>query len=255
MSIGSDKSSSRQSSSGSVWGEQSPYLTDLYSQAQGQLPAQEPYTQAAQKQYWNTAADLQQNYESARTGFEGALGQESPYAQAGADAAGMLSGVMTGDPVNNPYLQGNVQNAMDQITQNMQRNVLPSVRSGAQGAGQYGGSRQGIAEGLAMSDANRQASDVAGQMYGQAYEQGMTNKLAASGQAQGLLGQGTATGLSQLQGYGQLANLGMMPGAAYEQAGQIGYNALDRYAGLIGSPTVLTDTASRQGSSGWNFGL
>lgn len=255
MSIGSDHSSSKQSSNQSVWGTQSPYLKDLFSQAKGQLPEQAPYTQEAQKTYWDSAYDQKQNYQNAQDAFNSGLGADSPYNQLGEQASSTLQGMMTQDPVNNPYLQGNVQSAMDQITQNLQRNILPSVGTDAQMAGQFGSSRHGIAQGLALSDANKQASDLAQSMYGQAYDQGMQNRLNATGQAQGMLGQGTQTGLAQQQGYSNLANLGMLPGQSYEQAGQVGFNPLDRYANILGGPTVLTSSSGRESSGGWNFGI
>lgn len=117
--------------------------------------------------------------------------------------------------------------------------INPAISSQAIGAGGFGGSRQGVAQGQAI-----------GQL-GQAYTEGLGD-ITARANNQAL----------QAQGMG----IGSLPGMF--DLGMAGYNSqwspLQQYAGLLGGPTVLTQSAgtsygeqssqSKNKGSSWNAG-
>jgi len=105
------------------------------------------------------------------------------------------------DVANNPYVMNQVMAQSGLLNRNLSENLLPQIQSGATNAGQSGSSRQGVAEGIALRGTQeaigRQAANTMGNAYGQ-----------------GLNARGNALGQS-----GNMMGLGMLPGAAMQQAG------------------------------------
>jgi len=234
MSLGKNE---QQSNPASVWSEQSPYLTSLYSQAQN---------------LFNSGAPGGAGYDYASQVSQGAL----PAIQ------NSLGGGFSGQFANNPYLQnmasgayqnqglqGAIQAGLGDISRNFNQNIMPGINSGAAMTNTSGGSRQGIAQGLAAGDANRQSADFVNQMYSNNFQNMMQNQLGALGQ----MGSAYANAdqyTNQMLGMApQLSNLGYAPEQAY-WSNQ--FNPISQYASLIGSPTVLGGSSS---GSGWNVGL
>ena len=133
-------------------------------------------------------------------------------------------------PQENPYLQRAMQSAMRPITQNYQENVLSGITDQAVQAGQSGSSRQGIREGIADREYIHELGDVANRMAYGDYSAGMDRQGRAIDQAAGV------------------ANLGMMPSGIMRDAGLEDWRNLERYKGVIGAPTTLSE------SSGSGFG-
>lgn len=252
------KSSSTSVARDNVWGEQSPYLSGLYQQGgsvldaasgdigAGTAAARDFASRAGQDIYSPALANYQQQF-GPGSNLSSAAGQVAP-------GLGQNLNQMMGDPTQNPYLQENVKNALGAVSQNFQENILPSIGTDAALFGQRGGSRQGIAEGIAAREANQQAGAIASQMYGSAFDQGQTNRLAAMQQAGGLIG-GAADAASQGIAAGQsLANLGMLPASAYQQASTMGFSPLQAQASVIGAPTVLGSSYSRSKSKAYGGG-
>lgn len=136
------KSKSETNSSQGVWGTQSPYLSDLYSQAQGALP--------------------------------GAQAQAGQIGQQGINAWGNML-----NPQGNPYLQAMNQQGLNQIGETYQNQILPGINNAAMGAGSLGSSRQGIAQGLAAQGATREMGNFTTNLYGQQYQQDQNRAMGA----------------------------------------------------------------------------
>ncbi len=121
-----------------------------------------------------------------------------------------LAGQLGGDP---NLLNQQIGAAQQSISENLAQNILPTIQTQAGSVGQLGSSRQGVAEGIAMRDASRQAADVE-------------------------LGLRTDAQRRQLQA------LSLAP-----MVGGLQFQPLQNLAGLIGSPTLLTQSRGRGSSS------
>lgn len=208
-------SKSVSSSDDRVWGDQSPYLADMYARA-STLSNEQPAQNANQLTAQNMALDYADT-------INGGVVQPAQNA---------LNFALGAADVNqNPYLGQMAEAAARPLTQNLTENILPAIRSGATGAGQYGSSRQGIAEGIAARGTQQAIGDQVASLYSNAYGQG----LQAQGQA---LGQA-----------GAVANLGMMPSSIYQGVGQQQQDAdwqqLQRLQSILGGPVKLNSSDSK----------
>lgn len=136
------KSTSETQSSSDVWRQQSPFLQDLYNQAQGAVPGM-------------------QNQANQLTGQ-----MQQPWLQAM-------------NPQGNPYLEQMGQTGLDQINRNLTQDILPSINNEAMGGMNLGSSRQGIAEGLATQGAQIAGGDYLTNLYGQQYQQDQNRAMQA----------------------------------------------------------------------------
>lgn len=116
----------------------------------------------------------------------------------------------------NPGVNPQLEAYQRQVQQNLTDNLLPNIQGTAGMAGQQGGSRQGVAQGLALSRGNQQITDMSANLYNQDMNRMMQSMQMAPG----------------------LANFGM----------SIPWYGANQYAGLLGSPTVLSGAS---GSEGW----
>ena len=202
-----------------IWGEQSPYLQDLYGRAQ---------TASYGNQGQNFANQINQG---AQQGYQNQLG-------GGFQNQQLAQGLQNFGGMQNEALGGAIDAGLGDISRNFQQNIMPSINTGSAMTNTSGGSRQGIAQGLAAGEANQQATDFVNQMRSQNWGRQMQNQLGAYGQqgnlqAQQNMAQQGATAMAP-----SLTNLGF--GSQYGD--------LSALQGLIGSPTVLGG-ASR--GSGW----
>ena len=115
-----------------------------------------------------------------------------------------------GDP---QLLQQQIAQRQFGVTENLQENLLPSIGGQAQAAGAVGGSRQGVAEGIALRDASRQQQNIATDLTGQAQQR-------------------------------QLAALGLAP-----SVGNLGFQPLQNFGGIVGGPTVLGQAGAQSTGS------
>ncbi len=192
-----------------VWGGQSPYLTDIYEQAQ-------------------TAAQGPNVTQTGLQGREMALGAAqgmSPFINQAQQSNQFLMNPNMLDPSSNPFLAQTAQAASRPIMQALTEQILPNIRGGAVGAGQFGGSRQGIAEGIAARGALQQIGDTSANIYSQAYGQGLNAMQGGLGMAP------------------QTAALGLMPSQVYQDVGSQQqmdpFRNLSMYSNIVGGPTVL----------------
>ncbi len=205
-----NESKNQSSSTQDVWGQQSPYLQDLYGQAQNLYsnPNSQGMNMASDYARSNALQDTIANTQRAQN--------------------------FNLDPNNanaNPYLQGAMRSAMQPLQESYQ-NALSGITDSAVGAGQSGSSRQGIAEGLAAQGYMQQAGNMAGNMAYQNYGDQMNRMQGAVGQAQGV------------------ANLGMIPSTIQRGVDQMPWQNLANYQGIIGGPTTLGSSQSSGSSWG-----
>lgn len=220
MSVGGSKS--KQTSSSNVWGEQAPYLTDLYGRAKAQS-------------MWPAINPTQQ------TGYNMALG----FANTGApdiynqSMGAFSSGLNAADVNNNPYLSRAMNAAIRPLSQQYSEQVLPGIRNDAIGAGQLGSSRQGVAEGIASRGYLDAMGDITSRMGSAAYDTGLQAQLQTLGMAPSMM------------------NLGLAPSNIYQDVGTqmqaAPWQQLQQYSGLLGSPTILQQSTGKSG--GFNIGL
>ena len=205
-----------------VWGEQSPYLQDLYKRSQ-------MASYGGQGQ--NFANQINQG---AQGGFNQMMG-------GGFQTPGLQQGLQNFGGQQNQALGGAIQAGLGQINDNFNQNIMPGINSGSAMTNTSGGSRQGIAQGLAAGKANQQASDFVNQMQSNNFQGMQQNQLNAYNQMGDLQGQqnqmlGMGTGMAP-----QLSNLGF--GSQYGDMAAL--------SNLYGSPTVL----SQGGQSSRNGGI
>lgn len=218
------KSKSQQSSDpSSVWAQQSPYLTNLYSRAQD-------------TSYGNQG----QNY--ANQINQGAASGYGNMLQGGFQNQNLNQGLANFGNQQNMALGGAIQAGLGQINNNFNRNIMPGINSGSALTNTSGGSRQGIAQGLAASDANQQANNFVSQMMSNNFQNMMQNQLGAYGQMQQGVNAQNLSQMGAITQAPQLANLGF--GSQYGD--------LAALQSLIGSPTVLGG-GSRGDSSSYNM--
>lgn len=236
VSFGMNKANKRSSSSQDVWGAQKPYLRDLYGEGQALFDRQK-YAPGITAQ--RTLNDLMP---AAMQGYQGLFNRGSEFA--GSQGMGWL-GKTLGE---NPYLQDAIDATQQGIYENVERYGLPQDRRSAIMAGQAGSNRQGIAEGLRLAEADKQAANIASQMRQQ--------DLARQQQAAQALNQ------SQLQNYAMqnqaaLGGLNAMSGLLQNTLTpyQAAWMPLQSYSGIVGGPTTLTQSSSKDTSWGFDMGF
>lgn len=260
-----------QNSTQDVWGEQSPFLTNMYQQGQdltGQGAVNDRAVDAYQR-FGNRQPG--QVYDPAQSGYQQAFGAGSAAGQAGQEAVNPmmsgLAGLANQDPSqafaaggNNPLLDNYVANTLTQASENFNRNIAPGIGRDAQSMGQFGGSRGDLALGTAAGDANQDAMNAAMQMYQQQYQGDRSANLASAAQmGQTALGANeqlgnlvAGQGTNATQGIGagaDLQNLGMGQGDVFSQANMQQWAPLLQQSGILGSPLVLGETTSTSSSA------
>jgi hypothetical protein len=242
MNLGSNRTQSSQSSSGSSAGQtfvdplQQPFLQFLNSMsqnvAQGQLGA---------GGIGDMASMLSQQLGGQGQQF---LQQFQGMQQAGGGGTDFLQQRVSQQ---NPFLNEQINQMGLDMNQQFTQSILPAISQGAQAVGGLGGGRQGVAQGLASQGMQQAFAQQSANLRFQ--DVGL--RQAAAGQlSQGGLQAGQA-GMGSLGG---LFNMGMSPFAAQ-------FQPLAQLAAILGGPTVLSQQQSQQqavgGSrgSGFNFGL
>jgi hypothetical protein len=257
FSFSQNKASNQSSSNADTFVDpnQSPYLQDIYGQAQ-QLNAQGMPVEGvagingmlgnALGTSYGVGANMVASGANAAQGTGMALnyagGAMGGNAQGGINTAmgagqrmANMTG-MTGAAVNNGFNQANVDSAMaaampglqNQVTgatrdifRNLQENQLPGIGSQAAGTGNSGSSRAGVAEGIAVRGAMDRGSDVAANIY--------TN-------ANNMYTNMEANKASQNAGFQQQANL----------SNQSAYNNNMRYGAGMGQNAYNTNQQNQQ---------
>lgn len=215
FSLQNSKSYSNNKSDQRVWEAQTPYLKDMYGQAQSLF--NNPNQNLTQ------GNNMALNY-AGSDGLNNTIGNTQNALNFALDPQNSMS---------NPYLQGAMNSAIRPLTQNYQENVLSGITDGAVNAGQSGSSRQGIAEGIAARGYMDQVGDITNNMAYQNYNDGMNRMSNAVNQA------------------GQVANLGMLPSQIYQNIGNNDWDQLSRYQQAIGAPTTLGSSIGGSKSTSW----
>jgi hypothetical protein len=160
--------------------------------------------------------------------------------QSNIDAAGQYA--------NNPYISGQVDAAMRDVNRNATENILPSIARNANAGGNINSNRTAIQQGIVERGVNDQAGDISSALRGQAYSQGLnlaeqnseaTNNANLNAMtAGGALGNAAAgTGVNANTGSvnqaGSLFNMANVGGAGQQTAGQASIDnnkAMSEYA-------------------------
>ena len=235
--------SQTQTSKSEPWEEQSPYLKDIFQQAQNLTP-QQFYT----GQTYADPTDLQIRAE--QLGQQQALGGQSDIANA--LVPGFTS--LMADPsarFADPMFQQALTAGLRPIQQGMEKG-LQQARRGATSAGQLGGSRQGILEANVMRDYLNSSSDVAAKMYGNVYGDALKSQAVAMQNVPTIMS-GLQAPAQTLQGIGGLQQArAQMPIDEAMNRFNFNQNAnlanLQNYSNIIGSPIAGTQTVTQPGA-------
>lgn len=231
MSVGKSQSKSRSSSSGQSFVDpaQAAFLTQLFEQGAETLAEVNPALRG-------TATEAGAEAVGSARGFLG--GTRDIASGANPFIASLLSRA-TGD---NPIVGEQIGALGTDISRFVQEN-LQGVGSGFALANQFGGSRQGLAEGTAIGRGVEEFASGAADIRAS----DLRDRVGAAGAGAGLQLDASTAGLA---GSGALFDLSMAPFLAQ-------FGGLERFAGLLGDPTVLSETASsgKGRSGGFSFGL
>jgi hypothetical protein len=246
MSFGTKSQKSSQTSldyGSEIWGQQAPYLAQLYQGASNQLGSQgqDPvnYMLRQRRKMKGEAPSFEQGAQ----GF--GLGMQAGQGLLGYGGQGY-----------NPFASQAIQGAGQALGRQFSEQFLPQLKGQAIQAGGLGGSRQQIGAALGAERFADQLTDYATQVGLQGYEgqqQRQLQALQSAGQlGAGLYGTGAGVG-------GQLAatRMGLSPQIA-EMMRSTPWYGLAQYGGLLGSPTQIDlggKTTGSGGGSGFNVGI
>ncbi len=262
FSFGKKKSSSESESSGSTFVDpnQSPYLQDIYGQAQqlnaqgmpvegvagingmlggalgtaygaGGMQAGVGANMMASGANATQGTGMALNYAGGAMGgnAQGGINTAMGSGQGMANMAGMMgaannqgfNAANAGQYMNNSVLNGQIDAASRDVVRNLQENQLTGIASNAAGTGNSGSSRAGVMAGIAARGAGDRIGDISASMRGQAYNTGLGIE---------------ANRASQNAGFQQQAN----------QANQGAYNNMLQFGAGIGQNAYNTNQQNQQ---------
>ena len=170
--MGKGSGGGTQSTTAIPWSGQSPYISDIYQQAQQQY-------NTGPMQYYpeQTYAGQNENMQVAEQQLMANLVPQQGLADniLSAQNYGLMS---PQNLASNPYLAGATNAALRPIYSQAQ-GLLQQARRDATGAGQLGGTRQAILEQGVIGDYLNKAGDISSTMYSDAYNQANENQLRA----------------------------------------------------------------------------
>ena len=225
------------------WAGQSPYLTDIFQQAQNLTP-QQFYA----GQTYASPDDIL--LRSEQLAEQSALGPQTSIANA--LVPGFTS--LMADPsarFADPMLQQALQAGIRPIQEGMQLG-LQQARRNATEAGQLGGTRQGILESEVLKDYLTKSSDVAAKLYGDVYGDALKSQAVAMQSIPTIMSglQAPARGLQDIGNIrtarAQLPIDEAMNRYMFNQ--NAGLANLQNYANLIGTPMAGTTTQTAPGA-------
>jgi len=208
-----------------IWGAQSPYLKQLYGQAQKLFGQQSGQVGDAAERESAQAGRLMDKSASALSDLAKTGGMQAGFANP-----------------NNELAQQQLASMSEAIGQNFQRSVIPGIKTAAGLSGGMGGSREALMKGQAAGDASRSIADAAQSLYGQQY--GIAAQSAAGADST------------------RMAAAGALPGvgaASYEMAMSpysAAWSPIASLAQSIGGPQVLQSSQgysrAQSASENWN---
>ena len=227
MNYGINQSGNKSSGSSSqdVWGAQTPYLEDVYGQAQDQ------YGQAI-----GTINDLQPGVQDQVT---------DAYNQAaggyGSQMGGGFAAGLQGQIGPNSYTDAMKGQIADDAMK-LQQQSLGGLDARAAAAGMSGSSGYRDQVTATMDDINQNAQNAMANVGYQSYNQGVQNQM-------------NLAGMMDSNQQGAMANLGNIQQGAMNQfnPAMAGMNATGAYGQIIGGPTTLSQ--SQQSSNGFSNGM
>ena len=262
FSFGASKSSSDSNSNSSTFVDpnQSPYLQDIYGQAQqlnaqgmpvegvagingmlggalgtaygaGGMQAGVGANMMASGANATQGTGMALNYAGGAMGgnAQGGINTAMGAGQGMANMAGMAGAANNrgfnannaGQYMNNSLLNSQIDAASTDVVRNLQENQLTGIASNAAGSGNSGSSRAGVAAGIATRGAGDRIGDISANMRGQAYNTGLNIE---------------ANRASQNAGFQQQAN----------QSNQSAYNNNMQYGAGVGQNAYNTNQQNQQ---------
>lgn len=262
FSFGGSKSGSESNSSSSTFVDpnQSPYLQDIYGQAQqlnsqgmpvegvagingmlggalgtaygaGGMQAGVGANMMASGANATQGTGMALNYAGGAMGgnAQGGINTAMGSGQGMANMAGMMgaannqgfNAANAGQYMNNSVLNGQIDAASRDVVRNLQENQLTGIASNAAGTGNSGSSRAGVMAGIAARGAGDRIGDISASMRGQAYNTGLGIE---------------ANRASQNAGFQQQAN----------QANQGAYNNMLQFGAGMGQNAYNTNQQNQQ---------
>jgi hypothetical protein len=266
FSFGGSKSDSESNSSSSTFVDpnQSPYLQDIYGQAQqlnaqgmpvegvagingmlggalgtaygaGGMQAGVGANMMASGANATQGTGMALNYAGGAMGgnAQGGINTAMGAGQGMANMAGMMgaannqgfNAANAGQYMNNSVLNGQIDAASRDVVRNLQENQLTGIASNAAGTGNSGSSRAGVMAGIAARGAGDRIGDISASMRGQAYNTGLGIE---------------ANRASQNAGFQQQAN----------QANQGAYNNMLQFGAGMGQNAYNTNQQNQQFGAG-----
>ena len=213
------------SSSQNVWGAQTPYLEDVYGQAQGQYGQAIDSINNLQPQVQGQVTDA---YNQAAGGYGNQIG--------GGFAAGLQGQIGP-----NSYTDA-MKGQIAEDSMRLQQQSLGGLDARAAAAGMSGSSGYRDQVGRTMDDINQNAQNAMANIGYQSFNQGVQNQM-------------NLAGMMDRNQQGAMSNLGAMQQGAMNQfnPAMAGLNAAGAYGQIIGGPTTLSQ--SQQSSNGFSNGM
>ena len=225
----SSSGSSMNSSNQRIWGEQTPYLQDVYGNAQDQYGQAMDQVNALQPQVQDQVSGA---FDQGMAGYGNQMG------------GGFAQG-RQGQVGENAYVDALAGDMMSDAAKIKQQN-LGGLDARAAAAGMSG-----------SSGYRNQVSDMAENVDEQTM-QGL-NPLRFNSQNQGIQNQMNLAGMMDRNQQGAMANMGNMQQGAMAQfnPAMAGLNATGAYSNIIGGPTTLSSASgsSSQSSNGFSNGM
>ena len=259
-SFSSGGSSGSSSSTQDIWGEQSPFLQEVYkaasagnAEAQAAIQRLQP---GIQNQMSNIAAGGQQGYNQMLAGGNAAnLGQSQV---AGMQGNSLQQQMLNGYNGNNPYMSG-MKDMIAEDAQRLKQQNLGSLDARAAAAGMSGSSGYRNQVNDMMEDVDKGAMNAMTNLGYQANNQAIQDRMRLSGAADqyNMMAAGAGdqyamqrAGMMDQNMGNAMANTGAMQQSAMNQfnPAMASLNAAGQFGQIIGGPTTLTQSQSENSS-------
>lgn len=246
VSMGAGYESNNSKSDSKVWGQQSPYLQELYQRGNKNMLKQQGAVEGYAKNFTDTNMPMAQNAINniGDSSYTDSITQGSNL--------GMKTFANQMNPEGNPYLEQQITNMRGNMANDMNTFGMMDNRTAAQMSGQYGGDRQGVADYLTRKDAAKRASEAEITMRSNNYQSDMNraNNAAGSYLSSGLGAnqQSVNDNMSSLDAMNSVYNLGMNP---Y----QASWMPMMNQSAITKDPVIESRNRANGSAFNYNFGV
>ena len=275
-SLSGNRSKSKSRSSQNVWAPQGDALQDLYGLANELFGGTQWYQDMINQQAQDSTNRMGQSYDMAATGADrmmqgGAVGDTADIRKSLLDSlnrtstspsntAQMYQSIVGGE--GNEYIDPVVGAMKDSAMDNFNRMSSSNAVDAAM-AGQGGSSRHAMMDAMLGKEINKDLMAQEANLRSGAYDKDLQMKLDIANLADqnvmssqdkmlDMLRMSDANLQSGTSASGGLSELGNNMMSPWMSAQDSSWNPMDRYADVVGGPTVLGSSSGK--SSGWGFG-